>query len=83
MIGMIFFGTVELSNILFEKYHYDDEVITRAEFEAFQREKGESISGRVMDDSFYTEVRNEILQYKEEHEEAAQKYSEMNIEKYP
>ena len=83
VIGMVFFGTVELSNLLFEKYNYDDEVVTGAEFEALQREKGESITGRVMDDSFYSDVRKDIIQYKEAHEEAAEKYSEKNMEEYP
>ncbi|MBO4591636.1 MAG: hypothetical protein J5684_03635, partial [Eubacterium sp.] len=34
VIGMVFLGTVDLSNILFEKYTYDDGVVSGAEFEA-------------------------------------------------
>ena len=68
LIGFAFIGVVQLSNVLWEKYTYGDKTISGAEFEALQRKKGEELTGLKMDDDFYENVRNELYESKEKHQ---------------
>ena len=78
LVGLVFFGLVELSNAIFEKYEYPDKTVTGLELEALQREAGEQITGEKMDDAFYEKARKEITDYKETHKEEIKIMEEKN-----
>ena len=69
VFGILFIGVVEMSNMLFEKYDFMDMTMSGFQYEALHREKGEAVSGEVMDDAFYEKIRTEMNEFKTTHEE--------------
>ena len=50
--GILFMCVVEMSNMLFDKYDFIDMTMSGVQYETLQREKGEAVSGEVMNDAF-------------------------------